>query len=189
MSRTATDGEAMRGQVIRLGLGVVAPLATAALAYGLWWISDRLVQVGPIDRATFGWAVVVPVWVMTPAVAGFAWQRLTPRNIALAAVAVGLLMSSVAALLFWLAVAHPDCEFGAVRTPGELMLPSLGVGLVIGVGLAASCVLTVAIIRRGHRWRAAFGGAAMEFGLVWVAILVAATVLLGPGCQRPPGIL
>lgn len=110
MAHMATEGEPMQqpmhGPVVRLGLGVAAPLATVAVAYGLWWISDRLLYVGPLDRAAFGWAVVVPVWAMSPVVAGFVWRRLTPRSTTLAAVTVGLVVSSVAAVLFWLAVAY-----------------------------------------------------------------------------------
>jgi len=34
--------------------GVVAPLAVAAAAYVLWWVSDQLLYIGPFDRAAFG---------------------------------------------------------------------------------------------------------------------------------------
>ncbi len=185
MDRTVSDRGPVPGQAIRLGLGVTAPLAVVVLAYALWWISDRLLYIGPFDRAVFGWAVVVPAWLMAPVVAGLAWRRLTPRDTVLAPAVLAVVVSAVAAVLFWVAVAHPDCQVGAVRTPAEFVLPSLLVGLVIGAGMAGSGVLAMTIARGGHPWRAALGGAAMEFFLIWVAILVGAAVLGGPGCQRP----
>ena len=43
---------------VRLAIAMLTPLVGVALAYGLWWISDRLLYIGPLDRATFGWLVV-----------------------------------------------------------------------------------------------------------------------------------
>jgi hypothetical protein len=40
-----------RSPVVSIG----APLAGAAAAYLLWWISDRLLVIGPFDRAAWGW--------------------------------------------------------------------------------------------------------------------------------------
>jgi len=51
----------------------------------------------------------------------------------------------------------------------------------VGSGLLAS-----RIAREGRLWRAAAVGAGAEVGMVFAAILVAGTMLLGPGCQRPP---
>ena len=171
---------------VRFALGVAAPIAVASLAYALWWISDRLLYVGPIDRAAFGWAVVIPLWVSTPIAAGFVWNRLTRRGSALAAVVVGAVVSGAAAALFWRAVAHPSCEFGATRAPIDWVLPSLLVGVVIGGGLAVSGLLAATLVRRGRPWRAAVLGAGTEVVLVFAAIVSAGVVLIGPGCQRPP---
>ena len=54
----------------RIVVGAVLPLAVAGIAYLLWWISDRLLYVGPLDRAALGWVVVIPTWIAAPAVAG-----------------------------------------------------------------------------------------------------------------------
>ena len=170
----------------RLALGVVAPLAVVAAAYVLWWISDRLVEIGPLDRAAFGWAVVIPVWLSTPIAAGFVWGGLGRVDTRVVAAAVGAIVSAVSATLFWGAVSTPDCENGATHTPADWLLPSIVVGLVIGGGLIASSLLAAAEFRGGHPWRAVVLGAGEEFGFVFVAILVAASMLLGPDCQRPP---
>lgn len=188
MSRVRVDpaGRWIDAQPVRLGLGLAVPLGVVSLAYVLWWISDRLLYIGPLDRASFGWAVVVPVWLSVPVVAGFSWRWLTPRRTTLAVVAFGVIVSSAASFLFWQAVAHPACDFGAARLPIDLVLPSLLVGAVIGAGLAATGLLVAVLVRGGHPWRAAVFGAGGELVLVFVAILAATAVLLGPGCQRPP---
>ena len=170
----------------RLVMAVAAPLAVVGLAYALWWISDRLLYVGPLDRAAFGWAVVIPVWLSTPVVAGFAWHGLTRRDSRVAALVVGAVISGVTAILFWQAVAYPPCEYGATHTPGDWVLPSIVLGVVVGGGLAASGLLATSQVRSGHPWRAAILGAGAELGMVFVAILVASAVLIGTACQRPP---
>lgn len=82
MHSATTKGRATGGTFQRngahLALGVAASLATVALGYALWSVSDRLLYIGPLDRAAFGWAVVVPVWALAPVAAALAWRRLTP---------------------------------------------------------------------------------------------------------------
>jgi hypothetical protein len=168
-----------------LARGIIAPLAVMALAYGLWWVSDRLVYVGPIDRATFGWLVVVPVWFSAPAVAGVTWRPLTSGNTTAAMIAVGVTASVVAATLYWLAIASPDCASGPVHAPVEWLGPSAFVGVSVGVGLVVSGLMATTLIRGGHRWWAIVAGAVTDLAFVSVAFLGAAITLLGPMCQRP----
>lgn len=170
---------------VRFVLGVAAPLAVIGLAYGLWLISDRLLYIGPLDRAAFGWVVVIPVWLCAPIAAGLAWRRLTTRATMAAAIVFGGVVSGLASVLFWQSVAHPDCQF-PIRAPIDWALPALLVGVMIGVGPALSGLLAVRFVRRGHPWQAAVLGAGAELGLSFVAILAAVVVLLGPGCSRTP---
>lgn len=170
----------------RVAWGTAVPLGLVALAYALWWVSDRLLYIGPLDRAAFGWAVVIPVWLAAPIAAGFAWRGLTARASRLAAVVVGSVIAGVAAVLFWQSVAYPDCAYGATHTPADWVLPSLVLGLVIGGGLAISALLTSRFVHQGRPWRAVVLGAGTETVMVFAAILVAGMMLLGPGCQRPP---
>jgi hypothetical protein len=155
------------------------------LAYGLWWISDRLVSIGPLDRAAFGWAVVIPVWLAAPVVAGFAWTRLTGPERRVAAVAVGTAVGLAAATLFWSAIAFPDCQYGATLTPGDWVPSSLVIGGAIGGGVAFSGLVASRFASKGWRWRAAAVGACVELAMVFAAIFVAASVLMTGGCQRP----
>jgi hypothetical protein len=59
------------------------------------------------------------------------------------------------------------------------------VGLVIGGGFAAACLGATAVARRAGWWAVLLAGAGSAFALVFVAILVAAPILMSGGCQRP----
>jgi hypothetical protein len=171
---------------VRVVIATLTPLAGAALAFGLWWISDRLLYIGPLDRAQFGWLVVVPVWSLTPVAAAYSWRTLDPRQSWVAAGVIGLILAVASAVLFWMATAFPNCEFGAVRSPAEWVIPSVIVGLVIGAGFAAACLGATAVARRARWWAVLLAGAGSAFALVFVAILVAVPFLMSGGCQRPP---
>jgi hypothetical protein len=171
-----------------VAIATLTPFVGAGLAYVLWWISNERVVIGPLDRAKFGWLVVAPVWSLTPVAAAYAWRALSGRQAAAIAAVVGLILTLVAAALFWAAMAFPDCQFGAVRMPAELILPSLFVGAVIGGGFAASCLACTTVLRGGHRWIALLVGAGAGFLLIFAAVLAASLVIgIGTGiCQRPP---
>jgi hypothetical protein len=179
-------GSASRRHPVRLMVGVVVPLAVVALAYGLWWVSDRLLYIGPLDRAAFGWLVVIPVWLAAPVAAAFAWRGLTSRDSIVAAIVVGATITGLAAVTFWQSVAYPDCAYGATHAPVDWVLPSLILGGVIGGGLAVSGLLALRFAREGRRLSTVILGAGTEILMVFAAILVAGAILLGPGCQRPP---
>lgn len=164
---------------------VIVPLALVGLAYVLWWISDRLLYVGPLDRAAFAWVVVIPLWVAAPVAAGFAWRTLDERTIRVIAALVGTVIAAAAALLLWQAVAFPACGTGAIRTPQEMVLPSLLVGTVIGGGVSSSGLVSAGFARQGRPAAAVLLGAAAAALMVAAAILIAAVALLGPACQRP----
>jgi hypothetical protein len=186
---TMTGSQAAPGlherPISTVALGVIAPLVVVAMAYVLWWLSDRLLYIGPFDRAAFGWIVVIPVWVSAPIVAGYAWRGLEPRVARAAAAVVGGVISAAAAILFWQAVASPACADGSTRTPGEWLLPSIALGLVIGGGVAATGLLATSDVRNGHPRRALITAIGAEVGMVFVALLVVGVALMGPGCQRP----
>jgi hypothetical protein len=168
----------------RLLSSVFVPLAVTGLAYALWAISDRVLVIGPFDRATFGWFVVIPVWLAAPVAAGFTWRSLSRSESRSAALIVSTVLTMIAAGLFWQATAFPDCEFGAVRGPIDWLIPSLVLGAVIGGGLGVSGLVATNFARRGQRWRAVLAGAGAELAMVFVAILVATLDIIGPGCQR-----
>jgi hypothetical protein len=169
-----------RSPVVSIG----APLAGAAAAYLLWWISDRLLVIGPFDRAMWGWLVVVPVWSLTPTLAALAWWPLERRDRGVAAAVVASVVGVAGAVAFWAAAAFPGCET-ASRSAVEWIGPSALVGVVIGGGLAASGLAATMVLRRGGLLPALLVGAALAFAVIFVAILVAVPFIVRGGCVRP----
>lgn len=182
MTRTT---ESSQNSLLRYVAAVVVPLAPAGLAYALWWMSDRLLYVGPFDRAAFGWVVVIPVWIAIPIAAGFVWQGLDQSSTRVIAALVGTVIGAAAALLLWQAVAFPNCETSAIRTPPEMVLPSLLVGTVVGGGVAWSGMVSARFARLGRPIAAVVLGAAPGTLMAAVSILVLGLTLVGPACQRP----
>lgn len=174
-----------RGRSPVVVVGVAVPLALAALAYLLWSISDRLLQVGPLDRAAFGWVIVLPTWIAAPVAAGFAWRVLDRRTTVAVATLVGTVVAGAAALLLWQAVAFPACETAAIHTSQQVVLPSLLVGIVAGGGLASSGLVSTRFARQGRVVAAVVLGAACQALVIAAAIVVATSLILGPACQRP----
>jgi hypothetical protein len=172
------------GGLERRVLSVIVPLGLAGLSYTLWWISHRLVMIGPLDRAAFGWSVVIPVWLAAPVAAGFVSRRLRWRESIVAAAVVAVTTSGAAAVRAWQTFAFPNCEFGVIRTPDQLIQPSLAFGAVVGSGLAVSTLAATWFARHGQAWKAVVAGAVTEFVMVLAAIL-AAGPLFQSGCQRP----
>lgn len=161
------------------------PVAVLGGAYVLWWLSDRLVYVGPLDRATFGWAVVLPMWLAGPIVAGHAWRDLTGRGRALAAFAVGSVIALVGAILFWQSVATPACDYGTIRTAESWVVPSLLLGIVVGGGASGTGLISAQLLRQRRLRDAVVIGAGLGFATMLAAIVIAVGVM-GPVCQRPP---
>lgn len=185
MGTLIETGPSGRGRSSLVIVGMAVPLALVALAYLLWWISDRLLYVGPLDRAAFGWIVVVPTWIAAPVAAGFAWRVLDERTTVAVAALVGTVVAGVATVLLWQAVAFPGCEAGAIRTPQEMALPSMLVGIVVGGGLALSALVSTRYARQGRVVAAVVLGAACEALMIAAAIVAATILILGPACQRP----
>jgi hypothetical protein len=89
-----------------LAIGIAGPLGVIGLAYVLWWVSDRLLYVGLLDRASFGWLVVMPVWWLSPAVAALLWRGLPPGRTTVAAAAIGAVLAVATATLTLTALAR-----------------------------------------------------------------------------------
>jgi hypothetical protein len=169
-----------RSGTLRLLVAIGLPLAIVVVAYVLWRISDQLLYIGPLDRAAFGWAVVIPVWCSAPVVAAFAWRSLSRGERRAAAAVVAFVVAAVSGVLLWQAVAFPECA-NPVRSPIGWTIPAAFVGLTIGAGLAISGLLGTAIVRAGHPLRAVFITLGAEFGMVFLAILGFGVVALGAG--------
>jgi hypothetical protein len=166
---------------------VATPLLVVALAFLLWEISDRLLYVGLLDRATFGWYVLLPIWTLAPLTAGFAWLHLSPRTRTLAATVCGFTIGVIAAILYVQVAPVPDCQYGTLfYGPTHLDLVATGIGTLIGGGFGLSGLAASTQVRAGHPWRAVLAGAAVQVAAMFVAILLVAGPFAAGVCQRPP---
>jgi hypothetical protein len=165
---------------------LVAPLSVVLVAFALWWISDRLLSVGPFDRATFGWAVVFPVWAIAPFAAGLAWRGLSPRQRTRAATICAVVVGGAVAAAIWQAFSFPACEHGAVRAPVELVLPAAGLGVVVGGGFAFGALESSGRIQADRRTSALVIGAVAQLGVVIAAFIYPSFISVGNGCLRLP---
>ena len=162
------------------------PLAAVAATFSLWWLSDRLIEIGPLDRATFGWAVVIPSWFATPFASALTWRGLAPRARTIAATTLGLIVGGAAAILIWQATAFPSCQFGPRQGPEAWIWPSLAIGAIVGGGLAISSTASVDKALAGRYRIALAAGAAIQAASTLGAILVFASAAMAlPACALP----
>ena len=170
------------GRAPNNALAIGAPLVVVGIAAALWLISDRLVSVRPLDRATFGWSVVVPLWAAAPFAAAIAWRQFSSRTRRLAAVACGLTVGVPVSILLWQAAAFPACV--PARQPQEWVLPAIILGGVVGGGFGLNNLLASNHVRAGQRWRALAIGAAGQLAIIGLGSVLAFWLFYGP-CQRP----
>ena len=166
-------------------VAVAGPVAVAAAAYALWWISDQLLYIGPLDRAAFGWLVVIPVLLAAPIVAGYLWQRLPSGQDAVAGSVVGALIGVGTAFLLWRAVTQIACETRPTHTPADWVVPALVIGGLVGAALAGGGLIASRFLREGRRLAAILGAISVSVLVLAMALLAFAVLFAGPGCERP----
>ena len=165
---------------VRAALG---PLAVVGLAVALSQISDRLVHVGPLDRATFGWLVVVPVWALAPAAVGLAGSGLADTRRTPAALIDGFVVGMVVGALLWWSAVTIDCV--PTHSPLELAVPAAVLGFLTGGALAFACQIAGGQAASGHPWRAIILGAIPQLLALAVVPTMYFFAFFGL-CQRPP---
>ena len=166
-------------------VAVLAPVAFVALSFALWWISDQLLYVGPLDRAQFGWLVVMPLLLLAPVVAGFAAAKLREREGIAALVLAGAVAGLGLAVVFWRAVEDPHCPTGNAYSPSDWIAPSLIVGGAFAASLAVSGLATRSFVREHRRVLAVIVGIGLDVLLLAMVLVVAGLFLARPGCERP----
>jgi hypothetical protein len=183
---TAERSFAARGANALVAL--VVPVAVVAVAYVLWWISDRLVIVGPLDRAQFGWLIVIPLFAAAPVVGAFLWAGLDSRSTITVAVGAACVVGVAGAWLFWRSVADPGCGTGNRFTPDYWIVPSLILGALFGASLGVSGMVGARFVRAGRPLVAVAAAVGTEL-LLWFVMLVFITPFLVSGaCERPGAI-
>jgi hypothetical protein len=163
-------------------LALLAGPALFATGVVLGFVSNAMIWIGPIDRATFGWAVVVPMCLVAPVLSGLAARRVGEQ----AALLASLLAAAAIAVFFAWSLAANVTQIGCDRNPDAALVigHAVPVGLAVGVTFAGAAWATLRL--RGQLPLAiAVGlGTAIVGGVV--SILVFATQFGGVTCVPVP---
>ena len=148
-------------------------------AFLVWYVSDRLVVIGPFDRAQIGWAVVAPLAALAPGVAALAERdgRLirASRQVA-ASVSVGLGVFVLGALA--VTVTFANCR--PVTSPMDVLPNAIPTALVAGASYWLAYLSAAGRVRQDKVPLSVLVGA-----IVWLA-LAGLTVLVLFGVSFPP---
>jgi hypothetical protein len=134
------------------------------LALAIWFISDRLVTIGPFDRAQIEGVVVLPLIALAPGAAALAGSGSTSPALARLVVAV----TSIATGLFVVvglaaSITFLDCR--PATSPLEVVPRTLPTAFALGVGFAISATAA---------WRPALHAGRLAAVLVGAAVWVVA---------------
>jgi hypothetical protein len=162
----------------------VAPLLLL-LALAIWFVSDRLVTIGPFDRAQIEGLVVLPLLAIAPGAAALAGSGSSSPG--LARVVVGCVSAAIAlfvAIGLAATITFVDCR--PATGPLQVVPRTLPTALALGVGFAVSAAAARGPAARGRALVALVVGAA-----VWIVAaalgLFALFVSFPPlSCGTPP---
>lgn len=170
-------------RALRVTVAITVPLALIACAFFLWWLSNQLVVIGPLDRATFTWLVVVPILASVPIIGGICLARTQRRAQWPVATLVGAVAGFAVAFLFYQSVSMPDCEFGSIKTDAAWLPNALGFGLAFGAPLAVG-LASVGRLWPEHRLGAVLAGV-LASAAAFVLLAIALGLSFQPLCNRP----
>lgn len=177
-----------RSAIVELLIAITLPLAILATAYALYQstVGEGLLHIGPLDRAAFGWIVVMPVAWAAPGLAGLVWSRLSGAGRLLSAVVVGGTVAIVAGVLLANSIDQVGCA--PVLTWTDDLPGSLAVGVVIGAGpsLGAFFAASVALRTTGLRRVLASLATGAIIGFVGLFAALETFSLFFPGVNCAP---
>jgi hypothetical protein len=163
-------------------LALLAGPVLFAIGVVLGFASNALIWVGPIDRATFGWAIVVPMCLVAPVVSGLASRRAGDGPALLAA----LVAAALIGLFFAGSLAASVTQLGCDPNPDHALVLGHAVPVGLGVGVAYVGSAWV-VVRLRDRLALAIGaglGAAVVGGVV--SLFIFATQFAASSCAPPP---
>jgi hypothetical protein len=160
---------------------LVAPFLVAT-AIVLLIVSTAMVQVGPFDRAAFGWLVPIPMLLVAPGIAGVAarWSGERPATVAIVALAVALGLLLIGSLVA--TVDRIGCE--PVDDKLRVLAYIAPAGIVFGVGYAAAGL--VALRLRRHSIVAIVAAATTLLGSWLLTIVAGGLIFQGVSCAYVP---
>ena len=144
----------------------VAPLLLL-LGLAIWFVADRLVTIGPFDRAQIEGVVVLPLIAIAPGAAAIAGSGSTSPGLArLVVVAVSAAIALFVVIGLAATVTFLDCR--PVTSPLQVVPRTLPTALVLGVGFALSAAAA---------WGPALRGRGVVALLVSAAVWIVAAAL------------
>ena len=137
------------------------------VALVVWFVADRLVIVGPFDRAQISGFIAMPLLLLAPGALGVAAAQADARRgrLALTLVPVALGVLTVVGLMA--AVVQINCR--PVASPAEVLGPALTVGLAAALAFGLPALAAKRLAGRGIL--VAVGSAAALAVLGGVAVL------------------
>lgn len=150
----------------------------------VWVVSDRLVIIGPFDRAQIGWAIVVPLFAIAPGMAALAEGRTGERALA-RFVVTGLSVVSALFVLITLAITTTFLDCRSVTSPLEVVPRALPTAFVAGLAFAGSAAVASRLAPKRGTIVALFVGAAVWIVGAAMGLLVFAASFPAISCAPP----
>jgi hypothetical protein len=144
--------------------GFTIPFLLLLFAFVLLVVAGMRGSLGPFDLTTASW-IVAAQWVLAPVVGGLLMRHFDLRDVATSAAWLGITigLAVVLVLLPAAGTASEACR-GAGGTVVGYMLGCIAVAALVGIGIAASLLLTARMARRDLLIPAAvLAGAAVSF--------------------------
>ena len=156
-----------------------------AAAFLVWYVSDRLVVIGPFDRAQIGWAVVMPLAALAPGVAALP-ERDTRLIRASRVVSAGVSVGLGGFVLVGLAVTVTFANCRPVTSPWDVLPNAIPTALMASASYWFAYVSAANRIHQGTALLALLVGAAVWLTLAAITILVLFAVSFPPISCAPP---
>jgi hypothetical protein len=143
---------------------IVAPLLLL-LGVAIWFVSDRLVVIGPFDRAQIGGLVVLPLFAIAPGAAALAGSGSSSPGLA-RLVVTGLSAAIALFVVIGLAATVTFLDCRPVTSQLQVVPHTLPTALVLSVGFAISTAAASGPALRGRALVTLLVGAA-----VWIVVI------------------
>jgi hypothetical protein len=163
----------------------IAP-ALLVLGWVIWLVSDRLVIIGPFDRAQVEGVVVVPLLALAPGAAALAGRR-TGRPRLAGLVVAGVSIGVAVFVLIELATSITFLECRPVTSPVDVVPRVLAIAIVSGFGFAIPAAAAWGPAQAGRTLLALAVGAIVWMALSILAIGVFVVSFPALSCVPPQG--
>lgn len=163
-----------------VGLWVGPLLLTVSLV--VWFVADRLVVVGPFDRAQIAGFIAMPLLLLAPGALGVAAAEAEARRGRLALALVPAALGTLAAAGLMATVAQIDCR--PVASPADVLGPAIAVGIAVALAFGLPALAARRLAGRGLLVAVASTAVlAVVGGVAVVGVLLAAFPVLS--CAGP----